>query len=109
MRIIIYLLLGIFLMLPAISHSANVSIRKGDSKEQVLALLGTPTGSVSSDNEETLWFKNGCVDLVDGKVISTDIMSDEALARKEENEKVVAEQVKRKRPTVDPLPVRGGA
>ncbi len=95
MRILsIYFLIGLFLAFPALSHSANVSIQKGDSKERVLALLGTPTGSVSSDNEETLWFLKGSVQLIDGKVVSIDIISDEALARKEENEKIVAEQIK---------------
>jgi len=54
------------------SAAAEVEIKAGSTREDVISALGEPQGSTAGGNEEVLLYPGGMVVLVDGKVTQID-------------------------------------
>jgi hypothetical protein len=71
------------------------AVRRGDSRESVIAELGEPNGSMKQENMEVLLFTKGTVTLHNGVVTQSDI-SDQYLRQAEERARRAAQQQKEK-------------
>jgi hypothetical protein len=87
MKTIAFLLL---LAAPGLAHATD--IHPGDSLADVRAVLGLPNGHVQIDNKLTLLYDRGQVELVDEKVVSTDLLSPEEFASKQARKEASAAQ-----------------
>jgi hypothetical protein len=67
------------------------AVKLGDTRLDVVADLGAPTGFVRCSKEETLYYERGTVQLLNGKVVNFEIISTEQLReRKAAEEKTRA-------------------
>jgi hypothetical protein len=78
--------IAFLLLLVAPMLAFALEIHPGDSLADVRAALGVPNGRVQIDNKLTLLYDRGQVELVDGKVVSTDLLSPEEFAAKQARE-----------------------
>ena len=65
-------LLALVPLLPAVVRGDG-EVRVGDSRERVIAVLGEPSGTSVSAEDESLLYKNGWVDLTRGAVVSVNL------------------------------------
>jgi hypothetical protein len=79
--------LAILLLLaaPMLAHATDV--HPGDSLDDVQSALGMPNGHAQIDNNLTLFYDRGQVQLVDGKVTRLDLLSPEAFAAQQAQQK----------------------
>lgn len=70
-------------------------IEKGDTRAFVIEMLGEPEGTLGSGSYEMLSFGRGTVELVNGKVTATDLVSEQE-AVKRRAARVKAEEAQRK-------------
>jgi hypothetical protein len=82
MKTIAFLLL---LATPVLAHATDV--HPGDSLADVQAALGTPIGQAQLGNKLVLDYANGQVQLVGGKVINSNLLSPEAFATQQAQQK----------------------
>lgn len=90
-----YIGLGVIvigLSLAIASADSGQGIRPGDSREQVVAVLGQPQGSMRVRDEETLLYPRGEVILRRGVVTSLNLMSDRALEEKTQRRQKAEEE-----------------
>lgn len=72
------------------------ALQPGNTRLQVIAELGAPTGFIRAGKEETLYYERGTVQLRDSKVVDFEIISPEQLrVRQAAAEKARAEQAER--------------
>lgn len=77
---------------------AESEIHPGDSREQVISLLGEPQGSVQMETAEWLLYPRGKLRLVEGRVIESSLLSPEAFQEQQEIEqRLQAQKEKRER------------
>jgi hypothetical protein len=75
---------------------AAEALQPGNTRLQVIAELGAPTGFIRAGKEETLYYERGTVQLWDSKVVDFEIISPEQLrVRQAAAEKARAEQAER--------------
>ena len=75
---------------------AAEALQPGNTRLQVIAELGAPTGFIRAGKEETLYYERGTVQLRDSKVVDFEIISPEQLSvRQAAAEKARAEQAER--------------
>jgi hypothetical protein len=67
------------LFVPVLLHAADIHI--GDSLEAVKSALGAPNGQMGVGHKLTLFYAGGQVRFVDGKVVSSNLMSPETQAQ----------------------------
>jgi len=72
------LILGLLASITTVDVNAE-DIKIGDTREQVLAILGQPQGRIKDRNEETLAFPRAEVVLKQGRVTEVHLISDEDL------------------------------
>lgn len=77
-------LFSLLLTAGAISFAAEKEIQLGDTKEQVIAILGKPKGVIKKGSYEYLSFHRGTVKIKDGKVVSRNLESEEDADKKEQ-------------------------
>jgi hypothetical protein len=87
MKTIAFLLL---LAAPMLAHA--IEIHLGASLADVRAALGAPNGYAQVNNHLTLFYDRGQVQLLDGRVISSDFLSPEDFAAKQARDKAAAAQ-----------------
>jgi hypothetical protein len=75
---------------------AAQAVKLGDSRMDVVAELGAPTGFIRCGKEETLYYERGSLQLQDGKVVNFELLSpDQLRAKKVAEAKARAEQAAR--------------
>lgn len=84
----IMLALAVATVLPPLCATA-AEVNVGDTRAQVITALGAPKGGISSGSYELLTYERGKVELRDGKVVTTDLISAE---QAEMNRQLRAEQ-----------------
>lgn len=72
------------LMAAALPGVLHAEILPGDPRSKVIDELGDPSGRIAEKERETLLFKNGSVEIRDGKVFKVAITSPEDVATREE-------------------------
>jgi len=90
-RLIVSLIAAPMFLLPAAG-----AIEEGDSKDSVIESLGEPLGALNAGGLEVLQYKLGTVELQDGIVASSDLITEEVFdLRQAANEKRMAEEKRR--------------
>jgi hypothetical protein len=87
MKTITFLLL---LAAPVLAQATEIHL--GASLADVRAALGAPNGYAQINNRLTLFYDRGQVQLVDGRVVSSDFLSPEDFAEKQARDKAIAAQ-----------------
>ncbi|MFO1491952.1 MAG: hypothetical protein U1F87_13835 [Kiritimatiellia bacterium] len=72
------------LMAAALPGALHAEILPGDPRSKVIDELGNPSGRIAEKERETLLFKNGSVEIRDGRVFKVAITSPEDVATREE-------------------------
>ena len=75
----------LLLAAPMLAHATDV--HPGDSLDDVQTALGMPNGHAQIDNSLTLFYDRGRVQLVDGKVTRLNLLSPEAFAAQQAQQK----------------------
>jgi hypothetical protein len=89
------LALLLLLAAPMLAHATD--IHPGESLDDVRAALGTPNGQEQVSNRLTLFYDRGQVQLVDGRVVSSDFASPEELAAQQKADDAKAAQLRAQR------------
>ena len=72
----------IILLLALATMAARADVKIGDTYQQVIDQLGDPQGEIKSGTYQLLSFDRGRVELRNGKVAKTEILSDEQVEKK---------------------------
>jgi hypothetical protein len=73
------------LVVPVASPGAEIV--PGQSREEVTAMLGAPSGTIVMGEREMLYYDRGSVELREGKVVASEIVSAEEARRRREAER----------------------
>jgi hypothetical protein len=66
---------------------AAAGIEPGQSRDEVTAVLGAPSGSIVMGGREVLYYERGSVELREGRVVSADLVTAEEARRRREAER----------------------
>lgn len=66
---------------------ASAGIEPGQSRDEVTAVLGAPSGSIIMGGREVLYYERGSVELREGRVVSADLVTAEEARRRREAER----------------------
>lgn len=88
-----YCLLIFFMATVFVGVSAS-AVEKGDTREAVIAELGQPQGMIKADDYELLTYGRGKVEIRDGVVVSSNLMTAEELTARRRSAAIAAEQAR---------------